>query len=285
MKEAKHLQLEERVRRILADPAHRENPLTEVLGEVWTTLENHLERLERITLLSDSFQAMARERERGLSERFDRQLRRINRIVRISDRYQKMLQELNAHLKEASQRDMLTGIRNRRAVMHEIQQELEFANRQRAPFVLAMIDVDRFKQINDVYGHTVGDEALVRIAHTLCSDLRQSDVCGRWGGEEFMLMLANTSLVNAYPILERKLEAIRHLDVGVHSTRPEHMSVSIGVAAYELGEAITATLGRADAALYAAKRRGRDRIAPTLDEARAGRLPDLPQPSQRVPAP
>ncbi len=270
MKDDEHALLEQRVRRLLADPAHRDHPLTDALHEVWQTLENHLERLERITILSDSFQAMARDRERGLSQRFDRQLRRINRIVRISDHYQKMLRDLNSHLEEASYRDMLTGVDNRRALMHRIQQEVQRANRQQRPFVLAMVDIDRFKHINDAYGHDTGDHALIRIAAALCSELREYDACGRWGGEEFLLLLPDTTMIEAYGILERKLDAIRRLDLASDLTVAEHVTVSAGLALYRLEEPVTRTLSRADAALYVAKHRGRDRIAPSLDEAREG---------------
>lgn len=266
MKPTDHLELERRVRALLDDPAHHGHPLAEALHDVWHELNQHVERLERITLLSDSFQAMARDRERGLSQRFERQLRRINRIVRISDHYQNMLRELNSHLEEASYRDMLTGINNRRALMQRLQQEAQRASRHKTTFVVAMIDIDRFKHINDVFGHEMGDQALIEIAQTLSRDLREYDACGRWGGEEFLLILPDTTLTDAHAIVQRKLAAVRRLDLACGKAGQGSLTVSAGLAEHHVGEALTHTLSRADAALYTAKHRGRDCVAPTLQE-------------------
>lgn len=266
MKTDDHHELEQRVKALLSTPEHQDHPLAHALEDVWNALNNHLERLERITVLSDSFQAMARERERGLSQRFERQLRRINRIVRISDHYQTMLRELNTHLEEASYRDMLTGVPNRRALMQRLQQEAQRANRTGSGFIVAMIDIDRFKHINDAFGHEMGDQALIDIARTLGDDLREYDTCGRWGGEEFLMILPNTTLTAAHAIVQRKLAAVRRLSFALGQGRASQLTVSAGLAQYVPEEALPQTLGRADAALYMAKHRGRDCIAPSLEE-------------------
>lgn len=265
MKPDELLALQARIQPLLDDPEHAGHPLREVLGEVWQLLEEHVERLERLTHLSDSFQAMARDRERGMGQRYERQLRRINRVVRISDHYQRMLRDLNAQLEEASYRDMLTGVDNRRALMSRLQQEVQRSHRQSTGFVVAMVDIDRFKQINDAYGHEIGDLALTEVARTLGADLREYDACGRWGGEEFLLLLPFTSLADAHGILQRKLEAIRGLEIPGLALTGQHLSISAGLAEHRPGEPLTLTLSRADGALYDAKRQGRDRIACASD--------------------
>lgn len=266
MKADNHLELEQRIQSLLADPGYQGHPLAIALEDVWDLFKHHVERLERITVLSDSFQAMARERERGLNQRFERQLRRLNRIVEISDRYQNMLRDINTHLEEASNRDMLTGVYNRRALMQMLEQASLASARDDTPFMLALIDVDRFKQINDVFGHQTGDLALVEIAHLLSADLEPGEECGRWGGEEFLLIMPERSAAEAHALLTHKLAQVRGMHLKADHLSLSGLTISAGLSRHLPGEAFTHTLNRADAALYAAKRQGRDCIAPTLDE-------------------
>ncbi|KAG0780287.1 hypothetical protein G6F22_010167 [Rhizopus arrhizus] len=216
-------------------------------------------RIERVTQLSDAYQSMAHERELGLCDQFDRQLRRLTRIARISDHYQNMMRDLNAALEETSSRDPLTSLLNRRALMEMIKQEVERASRSGESFVVAMLDVDHFKAVNDRYGHETGDRALVELAGVMRESLREYDLCGRWGGEEFLVLLPHTQPDAAQGGMDRLVGAVRGLAVAA-GDEVLRLTVSIGMAHHQLGETFSETLSRADQALYLAKQDGRDRV-------------------------
>lgn len=250
---------EANIKRLLADPDYRDHPLYDALLQLWQLHREQVTRLERIANLSDAYQAVAREREGNLSTRFDKQLRQLTKIVRISDRYQQMMQDLNMALKEASTHDPLTGLANRRLLMERLKEETERASRTDTTFVVAMLDVDYFKRINDVYGHEAGDQVLSRIAHTIKHALREYDLCGRWGGEEFLLVLPQTLLPDAMTVIARVHGNIAELRFG-DATDTLQVTCSIGVTEHIAGQDYPATLNRADAALLDAKRSGRNRF-------------------------
>lgn len=254
-------ELDRRITELLADPSYAGHPLREALEALWRHTAEQMARIERVTQLSDAFQSMAHERELGLCDQFDRQLRRLTRIARISDHYQNMMRDLNAALEETSSRDPLTGLLNRRALMDMIKQEVERASRSGESFIVAMLDVDHFKAVNDRYGHETGDRALVELAGVLRQSLRGGDLCGRWGGEEFLVMLPNTQPDAAQGVMDRLVGAVRGLAIAVSENDVLRLTVSIGMAQHQLGETFSETLSRADQALYLAKQDGRDRVA------------------------
>ncbi|EMQ5443092.1 biofilm formation regulator diguanylate cyclase SiaD [Pseudomonas aeruginosa] len=233
-------------------------------------------RLERIARISDGFQSMAREQNLSLSERYHKQLRRLEKVARISDRYQQMMRDLNLALKEASIRDPLTGLPNRRMLLERLREENERSQRHGQSYVLAMLDVGFFKQVNDTWGHDSGDRVLVEIARAMESELREYDLCGRWGGEEFLLLLPQTRLQDAGPVLERVRDSVRTLAVRV-GTEALSVTASVGVTEHRIGETYSQTVNRADAALLDAKRSGRDKCV-------FAALPPLPTPSRPAPA-
>ncbi|MBG6616332.1 biofilm formation regulator diguanylate cyclase SiaD [Pseudomonas aeruginosa] len=233
-------------------------------------------RLERIARISDGFQSMAREQNLSLSERYHKQLRRLEKVARISDRYQQMMRDLNLALKEASIRDPLTGLPNRRMLLERLREENERSQRHGQSYVLAMLDVDFFKQVNDTWGHDSGDRVLVEIARAMESELREYDLCGRWGGEEFLLLLPQTRLQDAGPVLERVRDSVRTLAVRV-GTEALSVTASVGVTEHRIGETYSQTVNRADAALLDAKRSGRDKCG-------FAARPPLPAPSRPAPA-
>ncbi|HBO4212885.1 TPA: biofilm formation regulator diguanylate cyclase SiaD [Pseudomonas aeruginosa] len=233
-------------------------------------------RLERIARISDGFQSMAREQNLSLSERYHKQLRRLEKVARISDRYQQMMRDLNLALKEASIRDPLTGLPNRRMLLERLREENERSQRHGQSYVLAMLDVDFFKQVNDTWGHDSGDRVLVEIARAMESELREYDLCGRWGGEEFLLLPPQTRLQDAGPVLERVRDSVRTLAVRV-GTEALSVTASVGVTEHRIGETYSQTVNRADAALLDAKRSGRDKCV-------FAALPPLPAPSRPAPA-
>jgi diguanylate cyclase (GGDEF)-like protein len=165
--------------------------------------------------------------------------------------------------------DSLTGMLNRRAFFEQADSARLLSLRLRKPISLLMMDIDHFKQLNDGYGHGCGDEALRLFADTVLGVLREHDVMGRLGGEEFALALPGTALEGALEAAERLRIAITEAPV-IECAPGYRMTVSIGVVMIDGFEELTAALARADHALYAAKTSGRNRVeagAPMLRRA------------------
>lgn len=251
--------LDARITALLDDPQYAGHPLREALFALVERQAAQLARIERVTALSDAFQMMARNREMSMEERFDRQLRRLSKIVTISDRYQGVLRDHNLAVVDASNRDALTELLNRRGLTERLRTYCDAALRLGQGFCVAMLDVDHFKAINDTYGHEAGDRALVALGRVMSMDLGDRDFCGRWGGEEFLIVLADPDIDLARHSLERILAAVRGMHVPVANTSLT-LTVSLGLAVHKPGEALSLTLNRADIALYDAKQAGRNRV-------------------------
>lgn len=138
-----------------------------------------------------------------------------------------------------------------------LERKLKEATRE-APFSLVMIDIDHFKKINDTHGHEVGDRVLVDIATLLQATIRQSDILGRWGGEEFLLILPNTSPEGALHVAEELRQAVQEYACPAY---PHPISASFGVAHYRPQDTANSLIKRADIALYRAKHNGRNGVA------------------------
>ncbi len=154
--------------------------------------------------------------------------------------------------------DPLTGLPNRRAAEEHLSRELVRAERYGRPLSLIWFDLDRFKEVNDVYGHEAGDRVLARVGDALRSDLREHDQLARWGGEEFVIVLPEQGLTDAVRTAERLRARLADHEMGL----PDGIRVtaSFGVAERAEEEAPRDLLRRADTAMYAAKHAGRDRV-------------------------
>lgn len=161
---------------------------------------------------------------------------------------------LRESLLRESRRDALTGVLNRGGWDSHAEAALERAVLAGQPVSLAFLDLDHFKRVNDVYGHAVGDEVLERVAAVIRSELRESDLVARLGGEEFVLMLVGADRAEAGRIAERIREAVATAPVPVRAT------LSAGVAQLSEGERLEGLMHRADLALLRAKQTGRDRV-------------------------
>jgi len=154
--------------------------------------------------------------------------------------------------------DALTGLASRRHFLAEAARELSRARRGHALSFL-MLDVDHFKAINDTHGHAIGDRVLVELGRTLRAVLREADLAGRLGGEEFGVLLPDADAALARAVAERARAALAAARVPMDGAGPLGFTVSVGVATLEPGDDEAATLiARADAALYDAKRAGRN---------------------------
>lgn len=156
--------------------------------------------------------------------------------------------------------DALTGLTNRYGFMPEIEKEYRRSLRYHHPFVFAMADIDHFKKINDKHGHLVGDEVLKQIAAILKNELRENDYICRFGGEEFALLLPETNMEHAYPVLERLRKTFENKVFHINGIKI-HFTISLGATEYK-GENIPldGILDAGDKRLYKAKENGRNRL-------------------------
>jgi diguanylate cyclase len=170
------------------------------------------------------------------------------------------LKEAYRRIEELAELDELTGSYNRRCIMRMLDEEITRARRTGTPCSIALIDLDWFKRINDAYGHPTGDEVLRTFAITTFANIRGIDRFGRYGGEEFLLVLPETPTDGAAQILDRLRLIIADLDWSAFSPGMR-VTISAGITALQPDETPDTFLARADSALYSAKARGRNQIA------------------------
>jgi diguanylate cyclase (GGDEF)-like protein len=169
------------------------------------------------------------------------------------------LKEAYRRIEELAELDELTGSFNRRCIMRILEEELVRAQRSNTPCSIALIDLDFFKRINDAHGHPTGDEVLRTFAITMFANIRTIDKFGRYGGEEFLLVLPDTADDAAFHMLDRLRDIIAELDWSAFSPGMR-VTISAGVATQRANETSDNFLARADSALYASKAKGRNRI-------------------------
>ncbi len=166
------------------------------------------------------------------------------------------LQNAYKNMEELATTDTLTGINNRYAFNEALRKEIYRSDRHNVIFSLLMLDLDHFKDINDTYGHDIGDSVLIKMTELVKSCLRDEDIFARVGGEEFMIILPQTDIRSAFDIAVR----IRHLIESFAFNLDQTITLSIGVSTYHKGEDAEEVTKRADIALYEAKNRGRNTV-------------------------
>lgn len=165
---------------------------------------------------------------------------------------------LERELQQQATTDPLTGIANRRHFIAQAKAAIALAQRHERPLSLAMIDIDHFKQINDLCGHAIGDQALLALTQTFQTQIRANDILARFGGDEFVLLLAETGEEQAVSLLERVRQHLREQPISAEGVTLT-ITFSVGVTAIrQIGDTLDYLLARADAGLYEAKRAGRD---------------------------
>lgn len=178
----------------------------------------------------------------------------------------KVLQRAFEREQIASRTDSLTGVFNRRYFFELLEYEFSASARYQRPLSIVMFDIDHFKETNDTHGHQVGDEVLKLVAKNTRSQLRDSDVLARYGGDEFVSLLPNSLSDDAASVFERVHKAVNSADLFV-DTKKIPISISVGIASYQPGMKTTSQLiQQADQALYSAKNSGRGRIVISSDE-------------------
>jgi two-component system cell cycle response regulator len=156
--------------------------------------------------------------------------------------------------------DSLTGLYNRRAVLGRLDELINLANRYKEDFSLSMLDIDHFKKVNDHYGHLTGDEVLEEIAVLIRRNIRETDIVGRYGGEEFIIILPKTNLASAWVVAERLRSIIEKTKMKDSAGNAFAITVSQGLVGWERDEDAASLISRADEALYKAKEKGRNRV-------------------------
>ena len=250
--------------------AQRPDPaaITEALRRLHNAYLEHDKRLVRLVAISDTSQRLLQDEILAMRGETRRKNRREVKLSRISDLYQGFMLEQNQKLNQAATHDPLTGLPNRRLMAERLGDECQRARRTDSSFAVVMLDLDYFKSINDHYGHETGDAVLIAVAQCMTAFMRDYDVCGRWGGEEFLLLLTDIGQEEATDIVERLREAIAELGVPDY---PEVVTASAGVAVHESDEEPENTVKRADRVLYQAKQTGRNRV---VTDDLGARLPE-----------
>ena len=201
---------------------------------------------EKYKKLLDDFQKLESENER------------LKRTLEIKDIE---LMAVLAQANEVTYTDVLTFLPNRRKIIVDLQEEVIRSNRYKSPFSISVLDIDHFKKVNDNYGHATGDEVLRNVAARLREQIRHPDTIGRYGGEEFLIVLPNSEIKAATEQASRLCERIRSVRVESNG-RVLSVTVSIGIAQFKIGqENWEQLLHRADTAMYQAKNNGRDQWA------------------------
>jgi diguanylate cyclase (GGDEF)-like protein len=178
----------------------------------------------------------------------------------LRERLTKSNQELQLALSKIEElviTDELTGLYNRRHLIEMLDKQRAMANREGTPFVLAFIDLDKFKLINDEFGHVIGDKVLRQFSELLQESVREVDLVSRYGGEEFVLLLRGVGIETAEIVLERIRISVEQLKFSEQSLA---MTISVGITEYIALETAEETLDRADKLLYVAKQKGRNRV-------------------------
>ncbi|WP_374956272.1 sensor domain-containing diguanylate cyclase [Halomonas ventosae] len=173
------------------------------------------------------------------------------------------LSQVNEQLQSLAFSDSLTGSWNRYRMEQAIDAALNAAERYGHPCAVLLFDVDHFKQFNDTHGHEAGDRVLVEITRALQTTLRESDILGRWGGEEFMVLASHCDGQGALPLAERLRRCVEGVELG----KLGRVTISIGVAGWHPGDTRKRLVARADEAMYRAKQNGRNRVEQAAESA------------------
>ncbi len=166
------------------------------------------------------------------------------------------LKEKQVQIEKKAYMDRLTKVYNRNKFDEIFEEEIKNSKRYKTPLSVAILDIDKFKNFNDTYGHLIGDEVLITMAQTVNKNVRETDLFARWGGEEFVILFKNTTVDSAKEVSEKLKDNIQENN---HPTAGK-ITASFGVTEYIDGDTIESIFKRCDDALYVAKENGRNRV-------------------------
>lgn len=180
-------------------------------------------------------------------------------IGNLANKFKILIQKIQEHQAQTeiiAYYDALTGVYNRQKLYEVFEEEIQRSHRYGNPLSIALIDIDKFKSFNDLYGHLTGDEILIMVAENVNTQVRESDIFARWGGEEFVILFKETSAQKALIVSKKLKDEIQKTE---HPTAG-HITASFGITEYIAGDTIKTILKRCDEALYRAKTNGRNRV-------------------------
>ncbi len=180
------------------------------------------------------------------------ELENANRVIKDLEDEIEQLQK-QAHI------DPLTKLLNRKALELDAHEFLKFSHERKLDLVAMMIDADNFKQINDTYGHIAGDKVLILLAKLFLSSIRESDKAYRYGGEEFLILFTRSKLHDVIRVGERIMQTVRDHKI-IYKNRTIRLTLSIGLTEHHRGDTLESLIERADAAVYRAKKNGKDQM-------------------------
>lgn len=200
---------------------------------------------------------------RQLHELYRTLAQRTERLLREKSQLETQLANMNRSLDLATRIDPMTGLANRRSIMEQIDQEFSRAHRHQRAASIVLADLDNFKVINDTYGYNTGDDVLVEVARVLRGCVRSEDICARWGGEEFLILLPETPLDGALAVAHKIRESVA-MSLFSANRSGISLTVSLGVCEYHPDQNMLESIKRADVALQQAKHAGKNRaiVAP-----------------------
>ncbi|MCP5205568.1 MAG: diguanylate cyclase [Hahellaceae bacterium] len=239
---------------IYVDNRHQQNiQTTGFISSICHTLAGML-RLAQYNLALEKHNTV-------LEELVDQRTSQLNQALRKQEQLNDILLEANQKLEYYATTDELTGLMNRRSFFNRADQEAARAHRYGRNAMMIMLDVDFFKEVNDSHGHHIGDKLLAKVAQVIKANIREHDILGRVGGEEFAIVMPETDLKEAHEICERVRLAVSETNIEVEGTAV-CVSISIGMSEIRRDElSIGNAMIRADQALYSAKHKGRNLIS------------------------
>lgn len=210
--------------------------------------------MQRRSLIEEQLQQARKAAEQAVADK-EEALQKVQALARKLEQRQEEMAKLNTQLEQLATQDALTGLNNRRVYDRQIEIHLALFERSKLPFALILADIDWFKQFNDRFGHDSGDQVLKEVGQRLSAGMRDIDTLVRMGGEEFALILPDTTSEGAALVAERKRGEIENMN-----SRFGTITVSFGVAEVRTGDTKGELYGRADQSLYKAKSQGRNQV-------------------------
>ena|ERR1039457_1258539 len=219
---------------------------------------NDVERFEKIVADTRHADNVLLEEFTHLSGCYKKMVQRVNKLNAENNQLRNELVNMVRSLDLASRIDNMTGLANRRDIVEKIGREATRSQRHEHPFTILLVNVDDFKKINDNHGYNAGDDVLVELARVLRSCVRNEDICARWSGDEFMILLPETDAESSLPVANKILESMCMTEF--KANKPGiHITVSIGVCEHNPAQTVQECISRVYQALLQAKKTGKNR--------------------------
>jgi diguanylate cyclase (GGDEF)-like protein len=193
-----------------------------------------------------------------LQEKSNQLEHQVEKLTAENEQLKTELVNMVRSLELASRIDGMTGLANRRDIMEKIDREATRSQRHQHPFTIILINIDKFRQVNETYGYNAGDDVLVEVSRVLRGCVRNEDICARWGGEEFLMLLPETGAEASLSVANKVLEATSMTEF--KANKPGiRLTVSIGICEHDPTQSVQECISRANQALTMAKQGGRNR--------------------------